>query len=393
MRRIIIALVVLTTSFVFALGLGEGVVRLYSRMDKTTGDALRSIDPYAVQVEPHGRMGYRQKPHAALHYTNGTIATANAMRFRGPEVPIHAVPGTTRIILLGGSTTHGWFIPDGRTIDVYMRRLLSERYPGRNFEVVNLALDGYDNLQNLERLRSDGLPLKPDIVVLNDGINDVRNAWLPNLKENDPRTLIWEPVLARMRREQAQGGPSLWTRTKHYSVLARVPGFIRDRQRLADELATKGEQNRKASTTDAMKATTPATARVGGPPYPEAADFFEKYGRVIVQESLESGAAVLLSTPASSLPLMPDTTTSTQSYWVHNAKTTQQLRDELARRLQRITADEQELGHRVRYVAPKLTDMKLFLDDCHLTPDGFAAEAAILVDALAPFIDSTAAAK
>jgi hypothetical protein len=389
MRKFTIALVVLATSFAMALGLAEGVVRLYAYVDKGTGATLGHLDPYAVQVEPHGTLGYRQRPHASLHYINGTVATANAMGFRGPEVPVTPKPGTTRIILLGGSTTHGWGLPDGNSIDDHMRRLLAQKYPGRAFDVINLALDGYDNLQNLERLRSDGLRLSPNIVILNDGINDVRNAWLPNLKPNDPRTLIWEPVLERMRREQAQGGPGLWTRVKHYSVLARIPGFIRDQRRLATELASKAAANGKASAAMATGAVQ-AGDHAGGPPYPEAADFFERYGRQIVTESLASGASVLLSTPASALPMYRDTTTSTQSYWVHNAKTTQLLRDELARRLQRIAADEQKLGHPVRYVAPKITDLKLYLDDCHLTSEGNAVEAAVFVDAIAPFIEAPA---
>jgi hypothetical protein len=388
MRKFTVAMVALAISFALALGLAEGVVRIFTRVNKTTGATLGYLDPYAVQVEPHGTLGYRQRPHAQLHYVNGTVATANGMGFRGPEVPVQPAPGTTRIILLGGSTTHGWGLPDGNAIDDHMRRLLAQKYPGRTFDVINLALDGYDNLQNLERLRSDGFRLSPNIVILNDGINDVRNAWLPNLKPNDPRTLIWEPVLERLRWEQANGGPALWTRVKHYLVLARIPGYIRDQRRLAAELASKAQQNGKASAALSAGAVQ-AGSHDGGPPYPEAADFFERYGRVIVQESLAHGASVLLSTPASALPRYPDTTTSTQSYWVHNAKTTQLLRDELARRLQLIAADEQKLGHPVRYAAPKITDLKLFLDDCHLTSEGNALEAAVFVDAIAPFIEAT----
>ena len=57
-----------------------------------------------------------------------------------------------------------------------MRDLLRTEYPGIRFDVVNLALDGYDSYQLLERLKSDGLGLSPDLVIVNSGINDVRNA-------------------------------------------------------------------------------------------------------------------------------------------------------------------------------------------------------------------------
>ena len=337
----------------------------------------------AAQIEPEGRLGYRQRPNAVLHYFNGTTASSNALAYRGPEVSIARPPGTVRIILLGGSTTHGYGVNDDQTIDAYMRTLLPEHYPGRRFEVVNLALDGYDSYQILERLQSDGLPLQPSIVILNTGINDVRNAWFPNLREADPRTLIWGDVVNRMLADQARGGPTVWTRVKHYLYIARVPGYIRDQLRRRREL-----QERQARPATAGSAGTRAAATAGGTsgaPYPDAAEFFEQHVRRAVALSLQSGASVLLSTPPSSLASYAPTATSEQTYWVWNAKTTQAYRDELARRLRLIEADELRQRHAVRYAAPAVA-LPLFLDDCHLKPDGNRSVAATFVDAIAPLL-------
>jgi lysophospholipase L1-like esterase len=369
--------ILLAGVFLFCGLLAEGTIRAYASVNRAFGAGLKEFDPMAVQIEPHGRLGYRQRPNSVLHYGNGAVATANSMNYRGPEVPLHPAPGTIRIILLGGSTTHGFGVADDQTIDTYMRQQLTAKYPGVRFDVVNLALDGYDALQMLERLRTDGLPMSPSIVVLNEGINDVRNAQFPNLTDSDPRTLIWEAVLARLRDEQRHG-PSLWTLMKHYSYTARTPGYIREQLRRRQEEASR----RGIAPVQAGRAAPDARH---GPPYPEAAEYFERNMREMVRLSLADGAAVLLSTPPSALPTYAPTATSNRSYWIIDAKTTQTYRDTLARRLRLIDSTEEAQHHAVRYVAPTV-EANQFLDDCHLTPDGNRAVAAAFVAAIEPFV-------
>lgn len=339
---------------------------------------LAALDPLAVQIEPNGEFGYRQRPHATFHYVNGTSATSNGLGYRGPEVPLVPAPGTIRVLLFGGSSSHGWGVSDDQTIDAHMRRDLAELFPARRFEVVNLAFDGYDSYQDLTRLTTDGLRLHPSVVILNTGINDVRNAWFAHLSNPDPRTLIWEAVLQRLRREQAQGHVALWTRVKHYSFLARFPGFMADRLKRAEE------ERRRSAAKDSAQAKPASRA-----PYPEAAEYFEQNVRSMVKLSQAAGAAVLLSTPPSALPWYPPDTTSQQSYWVYNARITQAYRDELNRRLAKIAADEQALHHDVRYVAARL-DPAAFLDDVHLTDQGNASLARIFINEIQPFVTPAA---
>src|SRR5438309_327144 len=154
-RTSLFAAATVAAAVVVGAVLMEGVVRLYAVVDRRFAAGFREFDPMAVQIEPHGARGYRQRPSSVFHYVNGTAATSNALGYRGPVVPLHPSPGTVRIILLGGSTTHGWGVPDEQTIDAQMRTLFKERYPERRFEVVNLAFDGYDSYQLLERLTSD----------------------------------------------------------------------------------------------------------------------------------------------------------------------------------------------------------------------------------------------
>jgi hypothetical protein len=378
-RAWLVGLVVMLIALIMGALLSEGAIRLYAAFDHNFALGLKEFDPFAVELEPHGRHGYKQRPNARFHYENGSVATSNALGYRGPVVPETPAPGTTRIILFGGSTTHGWGVSDSATLDAHMRAILHERFPDRQFEVVNLGFDGYDSFQLLERLQSDGLRMRPTVIVINEGNNDVRNAQFANLRDEDPRTLIWENVVSRLRTERERGGPTLWTRAKHYSYAARAPGYVRQQLERKRELAARrsvpAQKNPAAAATDS------------GPPFISAADYFEKNIRKMVALAEAQGVKVLLSTPPSSLRWLPDTTRSTQSYWTGTARMTQQYRDELAKRLQMIAHDEQERGEAVRYVRPQIDSFPLFLDDCHLKSEGNRIEAGIFVDAIMPMLE------
>jgi len=60
------------------------------------------------------------------------------MGFRGPKVEIPKPPGVFRVVLLGGSTSHGFAVRDDETIDAHLRRSLERAAPGRRVEVVSL---------------------------------------------------------------------------------------------------------------------------------------------------------------------------------------------------------------------------------------------------------------
>jgi lysophospholipase L1-like esterase len=345
----------------------EVVLRVYAGMANTAlAQALRS-DPYEVLIEPHGHLGFRPRPERTFRYANGTSATTNRMAFRGPEVAVPKPDGTVRALLLGGSSTFGWGVNDTETIDRHMSRILTERYPNLRVEVVNLAFDGYDSYQLLERLRSDGLRLQPDAVIVNAGVNDAHNAWVRNLEDGDRRTLLYEATMEQLRVEAARGGPTLWTRTKHYLYLGRLPGWVRGQAQLA-----------------AARAATD-----GKPPpyYWDALDYFERNLRRIVDLVADSSGAVLFSTPPSSLlSLYEPDEPPRASYWIHDARTTQLYRDSLSSRMQAVAANEAAGGREVTYIPHGEFAVALFMDDVHLTSEGNRRMAEDFVSALEPWL-------
>ncbi len=357
-------LVLLTAALVIAAVLAEVGLRIYATVNESFGHAYRSLDPLSAKVEVHGSMGYRQKPHMTFEYKNGTAATTNAQRFRGPSVLIPKPPNTFRIVMLGESTTHGWGVSDEETIDAYMRELLKQRYPMSEFDVVNLAFDGYDSYQLVERLRMDGLPLDPDLIIVNSGINDVRNARLPDLRDPDPRTALYQGVLEAQRDHARLGRPTLFTRLKHVSYLARLPGYVRS--------AIVNARSEKVSHKIAPNAA--------------AVEYFGRNLRRIAELVHDRTVPILFSSPPSALTTrFSPRDRSPITYWLADAASTEEYRIALADRMRSVVSELAREGYPARYVKRTLPP-EMFLDDAHLTPEGNRALAKDFVDAAEGYI-------
>lgn len=328
----------------------ELALRLFASRNPAFASRLKANDLLSVKIAPMGEFGYRQRPRSELRYVNGAVATSNGLGYRGPEVPVAKPAGTLRIILAGGSTTHGWGVGDDQTVDACMRRELAARYPGRRFDVINLGFDGYDSFQDYERIRIDGLQYSPDVIILNNGVNDVRNARYPGLKDADPRTLLWRTVVEQLRAQEARGRPTAKALVKHYLYLAQFASVVRDAGRMDQVLADLAVQ------------TTP---------YPEAVDYFERNVRRVAALAAERHLLLLLSTPPSAIPynFTPDST-SPRDYWIGNAAITQKVRDQLDARMRRVASELAAAGQQVGYVEHPRITATMFSDDAHLTPEG-----------------------
>ena len=100
---------------------------------------------------------------------------------RTEEVQKQKPAGTFRAFLLGGSAAHGisssrpypvrHIFPD-QTIDAYLEKWLRQKYPGKNVEIINAAVSGYQVFQHTQYLLSELLDYDPDLVIFFDGYND-----------------------------------------------------------------------------------------------------------------------------------------------------------------------------------------------------------------------------
>jgi len=134
-----------------ALAIGEGVLRVVFHDGLTFGV---SRGPLAVRF-------------AARHYN------LNQFQSRGPDAIGPREQGSVRILVQGDSITFGQGLKDER--DVYPTRLLAHldaQWPNR-FEMAVIAIPGYEIDDHLDRLRTYGEAVEPDVILYQWHKNDV----------------------------------------------------------------------------------------------------------------------------------------------------------------------------------------------------------------------------
>ncbi|MCW5892332.1 MAG: hypothetical protein KIT14_17560 [bacterium] len=85
----------------------------------------------------------------------------------GPRDPSHY-----RVLCIGDSITFGFNVDQDDPFPRQLEHLLAARWPGRTFEVINAGVPGWSWAQGVRYLRTEGLALAPDVVVMAHGTND-----------------------------------------------------------------------------------------------------------------------------------------------------------------------------------------------------------------------------
>lgn len=101
--------------------------------------------------------------------------TLNNQGLRAPRDYGLKQPGELRIVIVGDSFTFGWGVEDNETIPVYVQQYLSNIYPGRHIEVINLGVPGTNPHRFLRYVMQYAKLLEADIVVQN--LFEVRNTY------------------------------------------------------------------------------------------------------------------------------------------------------------------------------------------------------------------------
>lgn len=123
---------------------------------------------YSLTYTIGRRSTYRLVPKT-VRVPDGEPIIINSRGFRGPEVSIDKPPDRPRVVFLGGSqvfdyTGGGW----PGLAEVEWRRL------GLDVEVINAAVPGYNSTDSLESFLTDIWTLRPDLVVVCHGWNDIK---------------------------------------------------------------------------------------------------------------------------------------------------------------------------------------------------------------------------
>ncbi len=150
-------------SLVVAFGAVEGGLRLLG-VDPLRG--LRSDQARVVRPTRDPEIGYELTPGARGHAW-GTDVRVNSLGFRGPEVSREPGPAY-RIVVLGDSVAFGASVRDGVEFPAQLGRMLPA-----GFEVLNLAVGGYDTTNEAALLAGPGAALQPGLVIVAYCLNDI----------------------------------------------------------------------------------------------------------------------------------------------------------------------------------------------------------------------------
>jgi lysophospholipase L1-like esterase len=176
--------------------------RLYYSYDGAKGDpeAFARWEEYytsqfdrlwqqVVMTVPNTGLPFQLRPGSHGMMMSSPISI-NSLGFRGPEISA-AKDGFYRIVVLGESSTFGMTIAPGdepwpERLEQIIRQRLKTRRP---VQVINAGVPAYSIETNLRRLRSEILPLQPDLIVSYHGANGfhmIDSSVLPPLGPAPP---------------------------------------------------------------------------------------------------------------------------------------------------------------------------------------------------------------
>jgi len=174
-----------------ALGVAEVALRLYDPVgQRLLGD--RIVLDRDQDVEFRNRANPSLAPLIRFH--------RNSLGFRGPDPPADFDERLT-VVAIGGSTTEGLFLGEGKTWPIRMAARLRSSFP--RLWVNNAGLDGHTTFGHLMLLDQIVLPLRPKVALFLIGLNDVGRD-------------------APKGREVAHASPSLLTRLARSSAFASL---------------------------------------------------------------------------------------------------------------------------------------------------------------------------
>ena len=94
----------------------------------------------------------------------------------------------TTIVALGDSLTQGWMVRKGY-LD-FLREMLTERYPGSRFSIINRGVPGDTAEGGLYRLRDDVIDCDPHCTFIQFALNDAFIGFNADVFKNTVRSII-----------------------------------------------------------------------------------------------------------------------------------------------------------------------------------------------------------
>lgn len=192
--------VLATFSLFVSFGVGEIGLRAYNsalqnaqsmekfKAARRQGKPIKVHSTHAlgviIQPSENLKVMYELQPHLDMEFGNRhLISNSDGMR-ESREYPIPRIPHSVRIIGIGDSGMFGWNLEQNEDYLAVLETNLNARQDGRVYEVLNMAVPGYNTQLEVESLRDKGLKYRPDIVVIGWCDNDYSLPFFLLEKEN-----------------------------------------------------------------------------------------------------------------------------------------------------------------------------------------------------------------
>ncbi len=135
---------------------------------------LQSFHPLAaiVRLSTNRRIIYELMPDLDMEFGHRSLRTNRQGMRESRDYEEEKAPGVFRVVGIGDSGMFGWNIDQGGDYLAVLEDRLAEREGPLRYEILNLAVPGYNLIQEVEMLRHRGLDYAPDVVVVGWCDND-----------------------------------------------------------------------------------------------------------------------------------------------------------------------------------------------------------------------------
>jgi lysophospholipase L1-like esterase len=173
LRRVVLSLSAVLGGILLAAAVGEVVVRAFD----LPPHRLASLNEQNFMLSDDPILKYEYRPGFNGPFDAHALTfPINADGFRDRRYSRRKSEGTLRMLLLGDSVAAGNGVRElSKIFPKELEVLLNAASPSDPVEVLNMAVGGYNTLQEAELLRVRGMAYHPDIVIVCFCINDF--AW------------------------------------------------------------------------------------------------------------------------------------------------------------------------------------------------------------------------
>lgn len=140
------------------------------KMQLHSGASILENDPDLFwRLKPNNKLPAESWPFF------GIISNGQSLR-EDHDISLEKRQNELRILCLGDSCTFGYGVAHDECFVNLTEKLLQKRLPERRIECINAGVPGYSVFQGWRYLSTEGIELKPDLLILNFGWND-KSQW------------------------------------------------------------------------------------------------------------------------------------------------------------------------------------------------------------------------